>query len=201
MKKDHLLSGRKEQKLLTRKNILRAANKLLKSKRPLTVEDIAAEAGISRATVYRYYSSTDSIATELILQLNVPSGESLNEKFKNRPALEALLGIQETYLDFIFSNEIPSKKFLGAILSSSDPKLERGQNRITAVRNFLAQNKTDLKADEKKKLTHIAVLLMGIEAILVTKDVCGLTNAQTRETLRWGLEMVVRGCLNDSRKI
>lgn len=194
MKKEHLLSGRKKQKLTTRRKILQAANELLKSKRALSMEAIASKAGVSRATVYRYYSSTDSIATELILQLNVPSGDSLKEKFNNQPLMEALLGIQETYLDFIFGNEIPSKKFLGAMLSSSDPKLERGQNRITAIRNFFEENETGLSEDTKKNLTHVAVLLMGIEAIMVTKDVCKLSNAESRETLRWGLEMLVKGC-------
>jgi AcrR family transcriptional regulator len=197
MNKKHLLSGRREQKLNTRKRILQAANKLIQLKRPLTMEGIASEAGISRATIYRYYSSTDSIATELILQLNVPNGEKLTEKFEGFNVLDALLGIQETYLDFIFANENPSKKFLGAILSSSDPKLERGQNRITAIRNFFMQNGIDLSDEAKKNLTYIAVLLMGIEAILVTKDVCGLTNEQSRDTLRWGLEMVVKGCMKE----
>ncbi len=195
MNKEHFLSGRKQQKLNTRTKILRAANKLSKQKRPLSMEDIASEAGISRATIYRYYSNTDSIATELILQLNVPNGETLTEKFKDKGLLDALLGIQETYLDFIFKNENPSKKFLGAILSSSDPKLERGQNRITAIRNFFAANDTALTKQEQEKLATIAVLLMGIEALLVTKDVCGLDHEQSGETLRWGLEMVVKGCV------
>ncbi|WP_198439897.1 TetR/AcrR family transcriptional regulator [Pareuzebyella sediminis] len=199
MKKEHLLSGRKRQKLTTRRKILQAANELLKSKRTLSMEAIASKAGISRATVYRYYSSTDSIATELILQLNVPSGDSLKVKFNNQPLMDALLGIQETYLDFIFGNEIPSKKFLGAMLSSSDPKLERGQNRITAIRNFFDDNETGLSEGAKKNLTHVAVLLMGIEAIMVTKDVCKLTNVQSRETLRWGLEMLVKGCLAEDK--
>ena len=199
MNKKHLHSGRKEQKLNTRKRILQAANTLLKQKRLLTMEDIAGEAGISRATIYRYYSNTDSVATELILQLNVPDGETLTEKFRDKNLLDALLGIQETYLDFIFQNEIPSKKFLGAILSSSDPKLERGQNRIAAIRNYFAQNEIELSDEQIKNLTHISVLLMGIEAILVTKDICGLTNNQSRKTLRWGLEMILKGCLAEGR--
>lgn len=200
MKKKHLLSGRKKQKLHTRKRILQAANNLLQLKRPLTMEAIANEAGISRATIYRYYSNTESIATELILQLNVPDGATLTKKFEGVDVLDALLGIQETYLDFIFTTENPSKRFLGAILSASDPKLERGQNRITAIRNFFKQNAINLSTEAKKNLTYIAVLLMGIEAILVTKDVCGLTNDQSRDSLRWGLEMVVKGCLQEKGK-
>lgn len=199
MNKEHLVHGRKTQKLKTRKKILGAAHKLLKLKRALTMDDIAKEAGISRATIYRYYSNTDSIATELILQMNVPDGETLTAKFKDQALLDALLGIQDNYLKFSFNNENPSKKFLGAMLSSSDPKLERGQNRITAVRSFLAQNNSGLKAEEKEKLAHIAVLLMGIEAILVTKDVCGLTNTQSKESLRWGLEMLIKGCLHNGK--
>lgn len=194
MKKDHLQSGRREQKQNTRKRILQAAHELLESGKPLTMDEAAKRAGISRATIYRYYSNTDSLSTELILHLSVPDAKTITEKFKGQNFQDALLGIQKIYLKFILENEKASKKFLGAILSSSDLKLERGQNRITAIRNFFAVNDVDLNSKEREKLIHIAVLLMGVESIIVAKDVCGLNNNQSVETLRWGLEMVLKGC-------
>lgn len=194
MKKEHLQSGRKRQKLATRKRILEAANELLKEGKALNMDDIAKKANISRATIYRYYSNTDSIATELILQLSVPDSEKLVEKFSGENLLKAMLGIQASHINFVLKNENPSKKFLGAFLSSSDPKLERGQNRITAVRNFLTLNEKKINDADKEKLATIAVLLMGVEAILVTKDVCGLNNKKSKETLQWAMEMLLKGC-------
>jgi len=32
-----------------------------------------------------------------------------------------------------------------------------------------------------------------IESVIVAKDVCGLSDKQTNETLKWALEMILRG--------
>lgn len=190
----HLSSGRKAQKQQTRQKILKAANDLVKNHSPpLSMDEIAQEAGISRATIYRYYSNTEEIATELILYLNVPDSEKLMSDWEGKNFYDGLKGIQNAYLDFIFNNEIPSKKFLGAILSSADPKLERGQNRITSVREFLASKDIQMNPDEKENLSVIATLLMGIEAVMVTKDVCGLDNKKSREVLNWALDRILKG--------
>ncbi|MAU72452.1 MAG: TetR family transcriptional regulator [Pseudozobellia sp.] len=193
MSNEHLNSGRKAQKLQTRKKILKAANNLVKNNQALNMDAVAQEAGISRATIYRYYSNTEDIATELILQLNVPDAEKLNSGLKGTNLTDAMKSIQNAYLDFIFKNENPSKKFLGAVLSSSDTKLERGQNRITSISKFLDSDDIKISSDEKKKLSVIATLLMGIEAVLVTKDVCGLDNKESRETLNWAMERILEG--------
>ncbi|AYN66882.1 TetR/AcrR family transcriptional regulator [Euzebyella marina] len=193
MSNEHLNSGRKAQKLQTRKKILKAANNLVKNNQALNMDAVAHEAGISRATIYRYYSNTEDIATELILQLNVPDAEKLNSGLKGTNLTDAMKSIQNAYLDFIFKNENPSKKFLGAVLSSSDTKLERGQNRITSISKFLNSDDIKMSGEEKKKLSVIATLLMGIEAVLVTKDVCGLDNKESRETLNWAMERILEG--------
>ncbi|MBC6998600.1 TetR/AcrR family transcriptional regulator [Cytophaga sp. FL35] len=193
MSDSHLSSGRKAQKQQTRQKILKAANDLVKNHSPLNMDEIAKEAGISRATIYRYYSNTEEIATELILYLNVPDSDKLMSDWEGQNLNDGLKGIQNAYLDFIFNNEIPSKKFLGAILSSVDPKLERGQNRITSVREFLASKDIQMKPEEKKNLSVIATLLMGIEAVIVTKDVCGLDNQKSREVLNWALDRILQG--------
>lgn len=195
--KKHLESGRTEQKLNTRSKILMAANRLLERGKNLTMEKIAEEANISRATIYRYYSNTDELSSELILHLNLPDVSSFSETLNNEEIQTALLGIQETYLDFILKNEMASRKFLGAFLSTTDPKLERGKNRLNTLTTYLNSKALDLDDDKKEKLIHIGVLLMGIEAIIVSKDVCGLDDAKSVANLRWGLEMVLKGCLID----
>ena len=196
--KKHVEFGRTVQKLNTRGKILEAAHRLLEQNKSLSMETVAQEAGVSRATIYRYYSSMDSLATELVLQLNVPDAQRLADQHKNKSIADGLLGIQNTYLDFILDNESASKAFLGAILSATDTKLERGQNRLQALRNYFGPIGKDLAPDLQEKLIHISVLLMGIESIIVSKDVCGLNNEESKETLRWALEMVLKGCkIND----
>ncbi len=159
-----------------------------------TMEDIAEKAGISRATIYRYYTNVDAISTELLLQLNVPDPTVLMEQYKNSSLLEAMLGFQKAYLKFALDNEKTSRKFLAAVLSSSNPKLQRGQNRISAIGAYFDSNTIALDMKTKNKLKNISVVLMGIESIIATKDVCDLTTAESIETLEWGLEMIIKGC-------
>ena len=191
--KEHLQTGRTEQKLNTRSKILVAAHKILEKGEDLTMESIASEARISRATIYRYYSNVDSLSTELILHLSIPNKDTMVEELKEEKLSSALLSIQNTYLDFILNNEAAARKFLGAILSSSDPKLVRGKNRLKALQSYFESRRNQWDREKTEKFIHIAVLLMGIESIIVSKDVCGLDDATSKETLQWGLEMILKG--------
>ncbi|MFC4218763.1 TetR/AcrR family transcriptional regulator [Flagellimonas marina] len=193
MKNEHLQSGRKNQKQETRRRILLAAQQLLEMEQELTMENIAEQAGISRATIYRYYTNIDALSTELLLQLNVPDPTDLIEQFRNNSLQDAMLGFQKAYLKFVLDNENTSRKFLVAVLASSNPK-QRGQNRISVVRDYFASSTIDLDSQKKKKLMNIAVVLMGIESIIATKDVCDLSTKESIETLQWGLKMIVKGC-------
>ncbi|WP_420321566.1 TetR/AcrR family transcriptional regulator [Flagellimonas sp.] len=194
MKNRHIESGRKTQKLKTRSRILKAANRLIESGKQVTLDDIAKEANISRATIYRYYSNVDSLSTELVLQLNVPDSDEVLRKISSGSLIDSLLEIQKIYLNFILENEKASRKFLGATLSTTDSKLERGQNRLTVLRKFFENIKEDIDPKLQSKLINLMVLFMGIESIISTKDVSGLDNDQSMETLRWGLEMILKGC-------
>ena len=191
--KDHLQTGRTDQKRNTRSKILMAAHQILERGEELSMESIAGEADISRATIYRYYSNVDSLSTELILHLNIPNKETMVEELKEENLQDALISIQQTYLDFILNNEAAARKFLGAVLSSSDPKLVRGKNRLKALEHYFNSKKTGNSTEQTQKLIHIAVLLMGIESVIVSKDVCGLDDTTSKETLQWGLKMILKG--------
>ena len=198
MKNSNLQSGRKNQKLKTRDRIIEAAHQLLNSGDELNMDEIAKKAGISRATVYRYFSSPELLATQLNLILNVPEPKETAASVSGLSLNDGLLNVQNQFLNFILKTENSSRTFLSAFLSMTSPELKRGQHRIKTVQEFLKNNKNNLDSETKDKLTHIAVLLMGIEAILVMKDVCGLNEDQSRKTLTWALETLIRGMVADS---
>ena len=61
----HVLSeGRVNQKMRTRQSLADAAVKLAKSGRRPTLPEIAAAAKVSRATAYRYFSSSDALISD-----------------------------------------------------------------------------------------------------------------------------------------
>jgi hypothetical protein len=193
MKNSNLQSGRKNQKLKTRDRIIESAHELLNSGAELNMDEIAKKAGISRATVYRYFSSPELLATQLNLILNVPEPKETAASVSGLPLDDGLLNVQNQFLDFILKTENSSRTFLSAFLSMTSPELKRGQHRIKTVQEFLKDDKNNLDNKTKDRLIHIAVLLMGIEAIIVMKDVCGLNENESRNTLTWGLEMILKG--------
>ena len=194
MKEKHITSGRKKQKQNTRDKILEASQQLLEKKVTLTMENVAEKAGISRATVYRYYTNIDSLSMDLIFQLDVPNPETILSNNEGASHKDTILGIQKAYLDFSLRNEQTSRQFLAAVLASSNPNMRRGKNRINTLKEHFKSNEVDLSKEDKEKLIHLSVLLMGIESIITAKDVCGLDNQTATNTLTWGLQMILKGC-------
>jgi len=193
MNKKYIDSGRKNQKLKTRNSILNTAQKLLATGKVFSLEDVAKEAKVSRATIYRYYSNIDVLSAEAGLDLNTQSPEEINIQLRDRGTIQKLLGIQEYFNNLTIDNEAAFRKYLSIVLASVSPKAKRGARRTKALQLAFDGEHFDIDKTELTKLTNIATVLMGIEAFIVTKDVCGLSNKDSKETLQWGLQMILKG--------
>lgn len=72
---DRVTSNRRSR---TRKDILRAALELVEAGRPMTVQAIADQSGVSKPTIYRYYNSPEEIERDAFLsELGAERGSSL----------------------------------------------------------------------------------------------------------------------------
>ena len=69
---DNPQAGRWKQKKRTRKELLAAAGRLLKAGERPSLEEVADEALVSRATAYRYFPSIDALLIEAALDVAVP---------------------------------------------------------------------------------------------------------------------------------
>ena len=70
----------------TRKDLLQAATRLMKQGRKPSLEEVAEEAMVSRATAYRYFSTVDALLLEAALDVAVPEADVL---FENAPKDDA----------------------------------------------------------------------------------------------------------------
>ena len=68
-------TGRPNQRSRTRKDLLRAAARLMKQGQNPSLEEIAAEALVSRATAYRYFPSVEALLVEASFDLAVPEAD------------------------------------------------------------------------------------------------------------------------------
>ena len=196
MNENYIETGRKNQKIKTRKKILLSAQDFLSKGKKFTLNDIAHHSGISRATVYRYYSNVELLAGEAGLDLNTDSPEEIYERLKHLDTPEIILGIQEYFNHFTLKNEPALRKYLSAVIANPSPEKMREARRMQTIN--LALQKSNLKLDKKEieKLSNISAVLMGMEPFIITKDVCRLNDKKSTETLSWGLKMILQGLLS-----
>ncbi len=199
MNEKYLHTGRKKQKLKTQQRILVSAQRFLNEGQDFTLEDVATQAGLSRATIYRYYSNVEVLSLEAGLDLNVQSPESILRQLDGQSIQDMILSIQDYYNRFTLDNEAAFRKFLSVVISADEMEGRRGARRIRALKLAFEEIQVDLKPSDINKLTHVATLLMGIEAIIVTKDVCRLSDEDSLQSLKWGLTMMLRGVFNQQQ--
>ena len=195
MNKLPLDEGRIKQKLKTRTSILKATKRLMKKSRKITLEDIAEEADISRATIYRYFSNVDLLVLEASLDIEHTSPDELSRQVEELEMTERLFFIQDHYNRQAQKHEIGFKRYLSAAIAESvaTRKSVRGARRVESLQKSLEPLRENLTRQQFDNLVTIASVLMGIDAMIVTKDVCGLNNDQSSEVLKWGLEMILQG--------
>ncbi|WP_435579374.1 TetR/AcrR family transcriptional regulator [Gilvibacter sp.] len=198
MKENYVSSGRTNQKLETRAKILEGAQYFLSSGQEFKLEDVAKRVKISRATIYRYFSSVEILAAETSLAIATVAPEVLAEQVKGQSLEDRLLHIQEYFNTLTLENESAFRKYLSVVIESSAKQFKRGARRTKALNFTLAQEQ--FPAEDKRKLANILTLFMGLEPFIVAKDVCDLDAAESRELLIWGMQLFLKGYLSEQSK-
>tara|TARA_A100000171_G_C2109610_1_gene134295 strand:+ start:284 stop:889 length:606 start_codon:yes stop_codon:yes gene_type:complete len=194
MKREYIQTGRINQKLETRSKILESAKQLVRQGIDFNLEDVANNAEISRATIYRYYPNLEILSYEVGIDIGTKTPEDIIEDLKECSLNDTILGIQNYYNDHAVNNENAFRKYLSAVLTSASEK-KRGARRNKTLQ--LALMKSDLRPKEKKDLVHFLTILMGIEPLIVAKDVSGLDNKEFKELMSWGMKLVLKGFFED----
>lgn len=198
MKKEYVKSGRINQKLETRNKILTNAQYFLNKGLEFTLEDIAKKSGISRATIYRYYSNVEVLVNEAGLNINTESPENIIEDLKEKNIEDMVLGIQDYYNSLAIDHENAFRKYLGSVLVSNPSEIKRGARRKKTLE--LAFENTTIHKKEREKLANLLTILMGIEPLIVSKDVSGLNNNQSMEIMKWGVQLILKGYFGSKKE-
>lgn len=163
-----------------------------------SLDDVAAEAGISRATVYRYFSDVDLLKLEALLDIRTKVSSDILKGIEKATIRERLLHTQDYFNRLAQEHEPTFRTYLSLVLGESvkkgnQMKKRRGARRIRVLEEVLDPLREQVGDEPVRKLTCVAAALMGIEALIVTKDVCDLDNTESDVILKWGLEMIIKG--------
>ncbi len=104
-----------------------------------------------------------------------------------------MLGIQRYYNTLAIKNEKAFRKYLSVILNPENPVSVRGARRIQTLSRAVEDKNSSISGKDQERLVYMATLMMGIEAFIVTRDVCRLDEGSSEEVLQWGLKTLIKG--------
>lgn len=188
---------RPNQKRRTRKDLLQAANRLLRQGRNPSLEEIAEEAMVSRATAYRYFPGVEALLLEAALDLSVPEAAEVFAGAQEDDPLARIQCLERSFSELIEYNEGAMRALLANSLRLPDSGEEEGvapvrQNRRSPLIDAaLAPVRDQFDPQALERLGKALALFFGIEARVVFKDVLQLDDADAREVTRWALGALV----------
>ena len=196
---------RVNQKKRTRQALVEAARRLLEEGVTPTVADVADEALVSRATAYRYFPSQEHLLLEVVLERSIDEiDRSVQAAASSGDAATRLDGLVSAIHDEVSANEAGFRTLLHLSVAqppSDEPTVAtiRGERRLHWIEQALAPIAGELDAESQRRLTSAVALCVGAEALVVMRDLCGLTTQEAKETLLWAAQALLSRALREAR--
>lgn len=191
------------QELRTRKDLLQAAVRLLKKGRKPSMEEVAEEALVSRATAYRHFQTVDVLLAESAADSSVISPEQL---FANNTSDDPEARIDEAEASLhkaVYENEAQLRVMLAnsvmrALEGASGPI--RQNRRGPMIEAALAPARHRFRDDDYQKLCAALAMIFGTESMIVARDVIRIDEKSARDVKSWAVKALVRAALQSSEK-
>jgi AcrR family transcriptional regulator len=191
-------SGRTSQKARTREAIVGAARRLIESGVTPTIEQAAAEAAISRTTVYRYFPSQ-----RLLLAAAYPYIErrSLLVDTQTTDPEQRLRQVIERHTKQTLEIEPQLRATLRLSLEATpaerDRLLLRRGRAIGWIEDALAPLQGKMSEEQVRRLAMAIRTAEGIEALVWLTDIAGLSREDAVDVMRWSAHALLRFALVD----
>lgn len=190
--------GRPNQRKRTRKDLLQAAARLMKQGKSPSLEEIAAEAMVSRATAYRYFPNVEALLVETPLDVAAPEAEEI---FRDAPKADPLARLERVNAAFetmMAANEPHLRMMLAhtvqRALRADDDTPPRQNRRMPLIEAALAPAQSELKSADM--LAKALALVIGTESMIVFKDVLQTDDAEAHAVRAW----MIRALVDAARK-
>lgn len=188
------------RELRTRKDLLLAASRLVKKGRKPTMDDVAAEALVSRATAYRYFPSVDALLVEAPIDNAVGDPGEMFAGDTSTDA-EARIDAAEAALHrLVYDNEAQLRVMLANTIlhgKKAEGVPPRQNRRIPLIEAALATTRDRLKPAAYRRLCAALSVIFGTESMIVFQDVLRLDEAEARTVKSWAAKTLVRAALAD----
>jgi AcrR family transcriptional regulator len=197
-------TGRPAQRRRTRKAIVDATMGLVASGRTPSVADVAEAADVSRRTIYLYFPRFDQLLIDATIGV-------LSEAQVGR-AIQSDEGGVEARVERLvraMNHVSPEVERLGRALirltvEAGDAAPDggvprRGYRRVEWIERALAPLRDRVDARRFRRLVMALAMIVGWEALIVQRDVCGLGASEGEELSVWAARSFLRTTLQDLR--
>jgi AcrR family transcriptional regulator len=196
---------RANQKARTRAAIVAAAHehRAAQGVTP-TVAEAAAEAGVARATAYRYFPTQEALEVEVAdVTPDVAATEAALEELTTDDVEERVLALLDSLNPIALQQEEHFRRALWVYLDTW-LRSKRAGDDTPAVREGRRMRWLDtalgpldhLPDDRRRRLRAALALTLGGDSMVVMKDVCGLEDEEALDVLRWTASAILRAALD-----
>lgn len=201
----HLGSGRVNQKLRTHRLLLTTAASLLAQGQTPGVAEVADAANVSRRTAWRYFPTREKLLADAALEglrsamesaiAMAPAGADLDSVEKRTREVVASI------MRLAFENESLLRTMIhSTVLQPPARTPRRGFRRVHWIEGAVAPLKAQLEPKAWQRLVAALAVCVGTEALLVLRDVLGLTPAQVIHVCQWMAVGLVREAVAEGRR-
>lgn len=188
---------RANQKERTRAALVTAAAEMLREGESPSVAVAAERAKVSRATAYRYFPTQDALMVE-VAAVNpaiapVEATLEMLATVKDASPEERLGRLLHSFIPIVQAEEVTMRTALRAYLDTwlesrrqgtAAPAVREGR-RMRWLDQALAPVRQQLPPAQWRRLRGALSLVLGIEAVVVMKDVCRASDEESLATLEW----------------
>lgn len=188
-------AGRPNQRRRTRKDLLEAAARLMRAGKSPTLDEVAEEALVSRATAYRYFPGVEALLVEASLDVAFPDSGTLFSDGPDEVAAR-VEAAEAAVAGMVRSNEAALRTMLANALQTRarGDDVPARQNRRSALIEA-ALEPGIFGPGERDRLAKALAFFIGTEAMLVAKDVLQLDEGEAERVKRWAIRALVDAAL------
>lgn len=199
-------AGRERQKARTRAALLESALNLIRQGQRPSVEEAALAVGISKRTAYRYFISQDHMLADAALeglrgQMDAVFGSAT---LQDADAYLRLARLAAAVRELGERHEPELRTMMRAALDmSADARRPaapaRGGRRLDWIRTAVEPVKDRLSAVTYAQLVAGLAVCIGIDALIVLRDVCGLPSDEAERIMCWSATALLDQALAGTR--
>ena len=209
MKTSRQGAGREKQKGRTRASLILAGLKLVQAGEAPTVAEVAEAADVSRRTAYRYFPTQEELLIEVGLEHTREDLDRVAQHSAQQSDPEVAL---DNLVRAVQRSAVTNEKLLRTMVRLSlENRLAvqsekrsgsialRGSRRVSWIRLALTPTKPRLSKGKFERLVYALTSCIGVEAVIVLRDVHGLDGEKCIDVCRWMARSLLRAALEESR--